>query len=63
MLLSRQLGYSFVRAVGTCKILERISGLGPLSESTDSKVFEMCHTSASILNAVSFLLRRNICCK
>ena len=34
MLLSLQMGFSFVRASVACAILERTSGLEPLSETT-----------------------------
>ena len=38
MLLSLQMGFSFVRAAVACAILERTSGLEPSSETTDRKL-------------------------
>ena len=43
MLLSLQMGFSFVRAAVACAILERTSGLEPSSEC--SKVLETCYST------------------
>ena len=39
MLLSLQMGFSFVRAAVACAIRERISGLEPSSETTAVHIF------------------------
>ena len=46
MLLSLQMGFSFVKAAVACTVLERASGLEPLSETTAcSKVPEACYSA------------------
>ena len=48
MLLSIQMGFSFVRAAVACAILERTSGLEPSSETTAPRYLKLlqCPTSA-----------------
>ena len=41
MLLSLQIGFSFVRAAVACAILERISGLEPSSETTAQRYLKL----------------------
>ena len=41
MLLSLQMGFSFVRAAVACAIFERTSGLEPLSEATASRYLKL----------------------
>ena len=52
MLLSLQMGFSFVRAAVACAILERTSGLEPSSETTAPRYFEGCY-SAQLLSFYS----------
>ena len=53
MLISLQMGFSFVRAAVACAVLERSSGLEPSSETTArSKVLEACY-SAQLLPLTS----------
>ena len=42
MLLSLQMGFSFVRATVACAILERTSGLEPSSETTAPRYSGIC---------------------
>ena len=41
MLLSLQMGFSFVRAAVACAILERTSGLKPSSETTAPRYLKL----------------------
>ena len=45
MLLSLQMGFSFVRAAVACAILERISGFGAIIRNNCSKVLEACYST------------------
>ena len=45
MLLSRHIGFSFVRAAVACAILERILSSESSSEPIASKYFQACNTS------------------
>ena len=43
MLLSLQIGFSFVRVAVACAILERIPGFGPSPEKNCFEVLEACN--------------------
>ena len=61
MLLSHQMGFSFVRAAVACAILERTSGLEPSSETTAPRYLKLvtvpnfCPFTFISLDAIGFI--------
>ena len=60
MLLSLQMGFSFVRAAVDCAILERTSGLEPSSETTAPRYLKLV-ASAQLLSFYLYLSLDAIC--